>query len=193
MAGSVMPPRRMAAILLLAACAIAASAALGGAAGASTASAPSKHVTGTAIGASGTGALPRGTHVRSSFSGFRAFANRSTGFAITELRQGTYPVSTADGGRTWRTAGPALHLSAAQAPLVVDQAGVAGARTWFAWCAACNTVIDATSDSGAHWWRTFMPGNVLSVAGAHNHLTAIVQDAGVWTYRSSDGRRWTRS
>jgi hypothetical protein len=40
---------------------------------------------------------------------------------------------------------------------------VAGPRTFFAWCGACNTVIDVTADAGAHRWQAFMPGEALSV------------------------------
>jgi hypothetical protein len=172
----------------------------GRAAGASSSS-PPKHIVGAPISPSGAGELRPGTRVGASFTGVRVFANRLGGFAITNLAQAggaTYPVATADGGRTWRTAGPALHLPAAQAPLVVDQAGIAGARTWAAWCAGCNTVIDATSDGGRHWWRAFMPGPVLSVVGgpsARNGLRAIVggraRDGRAWVYASRDGRRWT--
>ena len=196
-------PRRLAASLFLPTLAVIAVAAVSSvrAATASSISPPPKHVVGARIRPSATGELRPGTPVRTTFTGVRVFANRTSGFAITDLRHAgdaTYPVATADGGRTWRTVGPALHLPAAQAPLVVDQAGVAGPRTWFAWCAACNTVIDATSDGGRRWWRVFMPGPVLSVVGgpsARNGVSAIVaggaRGARVWVYASRDGRRWT--
>ena len=196
-------PGRLAAILFLPAVAIIAVAALssGRAAGASSASPPPQHVVGALIRPSPAGELRPGTPVHATFTGVRVFADRSSGFAITDLGQSgaaTYPVATADGGRTWRTVGPALHLPAAQAPLVVDQAGIAGSRTWFAWCAACNAVIDATSDGGRRWWRAFMPGTVLAVVGgtsARNGLSATVARGArrkrVWVYTSRDGRRWT--
>jgi hypothetical protein len=134
------------------------------------------------------------------------FADRRRGFAITELAHesgGTYPVATADGGQRWRTDGPVLHVPAAQGPLAVDQAGVAGPRTYFAWCGACNTVIDITPDAGQHWWQTFMPGNVLAVrgdTGPRRGVTAIIEGptgasngrgASLWLYRSTGGRRWS--
>jgi hypothetical protein len=196
-------PGRPAVISFLSALAIIAVAALssGHAAGASSTGPPPKHLAGAGIRPSAAGELRPGTRVVATFTGVRLFANRRTGFAVTDLQyagNATYPLATANGGRTWRTAGPALHLPAAQAPLAVDQAGVAGSRTWFAWCAACNTVIDATSDGGRRWWRTFMPGNVLSVVGgpsARNGLSAVVEGgargARVWVYTSRDGRRWT--
>jgi len=134
------------------------------------------------------------------------FANHRVGFAITDLPQagdGTYPVATSDSGKTWRTDGPVLHVPAAQGPVAVGQAGVLGPKIYFAWCGACNMVIDATPDAGKHWWQTFMPGNVLAVIGGTDPragLTAIVEGptsapngrgASLWAYLSTDGRRWT--
>jgi hypothetical protein len=75
--------------------------------------------------------LRPGTLASSGFTGIRVFANRRAGFAITNLPQaayGTYPVATADGGMTWRTDGPVLHIPAAQGGIAVGQPGVAGAR-----------------------------------------------------------------
>lgn len=134
------------------------------------------------------------------------FANRRVGFAITDLPQaadGTYPVATSNGGRTWRTDGPVLHVPAAQGPIAVGQAGVLGPKIYFAWCGACNMVIDVTPDAGKHWWQTFMPGDVLAVIGGTDPragLTAIVEGptsapngrgASLWAYLSTDGRSWT--
>ena len=168
--------------------------------------APPKVVTARSLRPSAPGGLGPGTAVSSGFTGVRVFANPRVGFAITELPragEGTYPVRTADGGKTWRTDGPVLHVPAAQGPLAVDQAGVLGPRTYFAWCGACNTVIDDTPDAGMHWWQTFMPGDVLAVLGgtnARSGLTAIVdgtrstrnaRGAWLWVYSSPDGRRWT--
>ena len=144
-----------------------------------------------------------------SFSALRVFANARDGFALSDLSQkglggpGTYPVVTSDGGRTWRTAGPVLHIPAAQGAGAVGQPGMVGARILFAWCGACNGVIDTSSDAGRHWWQTFLPGLVLSVLGgssAQAGLEAIVEGptpnpdgrgASLWTYFSTDGRRWT--
>jgi hypothetical protein len=143
--------------------------------------------------------------VGSNFSGVRVFANRRVGFALSDIPPqggGTYPVATADGGRTWRTDGPVLHVPAAQGPLAVDQAGVVGPRIYFAWCGACNMVIDVTPDAGRHWWQVFMPGEVLAVLGGSRGragLTAIVagptsapngRGASFWVYRTADGHRW---
>jgi hypothetical protein len=173
---------------------------------ASARAAPPKTVAARRLQPSAPGGLRRGTAVSSAFIGIRVFADRRRGFAITDLPHasgGTYPVATADGGRTWRTDGPVLHVPAAQGPLAVDQAGLAGRRIYFAWCGACNTVIDVTPDAGGHLWQTFMPGNVLAVlsdANARAGLTAIVagpngapngRGASLWVYQSADGRRWS--
>ena len=78
-----------------------------------------------------------------------------------------------------------------------------GPRSYFAWCGACNMVIDVTPDTGKHWWQTFMPGQMLAVLGgsdAHAGLTAIIegptsapngQGSSLWVYVSTNGRRWT--
>ncbi len=157
--------------------------------------------------AAGAAGLPPGTRVSSSFAAIRVFANRRDGFAILTLnaaRDGTYPVATSDGGKAWRTVGPVLHIPAAQGAIAVGQAGIAGPRIFFAWCGACNTVIDATPDAGQHWWQAFMPGNVLSLVGSPDGapLTAIIEGptsaadgrgASLWVYISTNGRRWTYS
>jgi hypothetical protein len=110
-----------------------------------------------------------GSRVPPSFSAIRVFANAQDGFAVPDLPQkglggpGSYPVMTSDGGRSWRTAGPVLHIPAAQGAIAVGQPGMVGARILFAWCGSCNSVIDTSSDAGRHWWQTFLPGQVLSV------------------------------
>ena len=167
--------------------------------------APSTRIVAQPLRAAAAGLRP-GTGVSPRFLGVRVFANRRDGFAITDLPQagdGTYPVSTTDGGQTWRTDGPVLHIPAAQGPSAVDQAGVAGARTYFAWCGACNLIIDITADAGEHWWRAVMPGQVLAVIGSADPragLTAIIagptpaasgRGASLWVYTSPDGLRWT--
>ena len=143
-----------------------------------------------------------------SFIGIRVFADRRTGFAITNILKagdGTYPVATTNAGNTWRTDGPVLHIPAAQGAIAVGQAGVAGTRIEFAWCGACNNVIDITPDAGKHWWQANMPGQVLSVVGSPNArdgLIAIVEGptaaadgrrASLWVYASSTGLRWAYS
>jgi hypothetical protein len=167
---------------------------------------PPKSVTARRLRPSAPGGLRPGTPVSPGFTGVRAFANRRVGFGITDLPQagdGTYPVATSDSGKTWRTDGPVLHIPAAQGPVAVGQTGVLGPKIYFAWCGACNMVIDVTPDAGKHWWRTFMPGLVLAVIGgadARAGLTAIIEGptnsptgrgASLWAYLSTDGHRWS--
>lgn len=167
---------------------------------------PPKTVTARRLRPSAPTGLRPGTPVGSGFTGVRVFANRHVGFATTNLPQaggGTYPVATSDSGRRWRTDGPVLHIPAAQGSVAIGQAGVLGPKIYFAWCGACNTVIDVTPDAGKHWWQTFMPGNVLAVIGGSDPragLTAIIEGptsasngrgASLWDYLSTNGRRWT--
>jgi hypothetical protein len=167
---------------------------------------PPKTLIGGRATPAGPGGLRPGTIVSPDFTGVRVFANRRDGFAISDLPQagdGTYPLATSNGGKTWRTDGPVLHIPAAQGALGVGEAGVLGPGFYFAWCGACNTVIDVTPDAGQHWWRTFMPGDVLGVLSGTDKregLSAIVEGppntatrhgVPLWMYLSTDGRRWT--
>jgi len=150
--------------------------------------------------------LRPGTRVSSHFGGERVFANRHEGFAVGAIPVGsaeTYPLSTTDGGKTWRTAGPILYVPAAQAPLAVGQVGMITSRLWYT-CCRFDTVVDVTPDAGTHWWQAFLPGEVLSVYGMPSTcgrgLVALVQPytkphqaaAPIWAYASAHGRRWTR-
>ncbi len=112
-----------------------------------------------------------------------------------------YPLTTTDGGKAWRIAGPVANVPAAQGGVAVAQAGVVNARTWFMCCGG-NTVVDVTTDAGKHWWQAFLPAEVINVfAGDNPHarLVAIVRAYStpghihhrLWAYTSLDGRRWT--
>jgi hypothetical protein len=140
------------------------------------------------------------------------FADSRHGFALaTTVRLGgqTYPAATTKGGRIWRVDGPIFHIPAAQGALGVGQPGLAGPHAYFAWGGGENSVIDMTVDGGRHWWRTFMPGTVLSVIagqvseqiGAPDGQSATVlvegptadpsgRGASIWAYTTRDGHHW---
>jgi hypothetical protein len=123
------------------------------------------------------GTLRPGTPVRSADLGARAFPNARDGFALANVVDAQYPAATVDGGRTWRTDGPALHLNAAQAPLAVLYGGAANAHTFFAF--GGGQVVDATGDAGKHWWRAFLGGGVIAVVPRPGGgLLAIAQNPG---------------
>jgi hypothetical protein len=144
------------------------------------------------------GSARPGTIVRQRRLSRRVFADARHGFALASLPQAQYPAATTDGGKVWRIDGPALHVNAAQAPLVVLQVGVASRRTYFAWGGpGGGQVVDATSDGGRHWWRAILGEAVLAVvAGADGRLVAVTQVAGAagastLVYVSKDGgRHW---
>jgi len=146
------------------------------------------------------GALRPGTVVAARRLGVRAFAAAQHGFALANTSQAQYPAATSNGGGLWRIDGPPLHLNAAQAPLVVLQAGVANSCTFFAWGGpGGGQVVDATSDGGRHWWRAVLGEVVLAVvAGPRSRLTAVSQStaasgtsAVTSVYVSADGgRHW---
>lgn len=151
---------------------------------------------------SASGYLRPGTRVSNRFAGTRVFANPRDGFAIgtpPRATGDTYPLATLDGGKTWRTAGPVLHIPAAQAAVDVTEAGTGGPHVWYAWGQGI-TVVDVTPDAGKHWWQAFFPGMVLTVyaeQGQCNRLIALIQpftkrkQPPLWTYASANGRHWT--
>src|SRR5437764_6497034 len=71
------------------------------------------------------GTLAQGTLVSSATLGQRVFTDALNGFALANTGGAQYPAATSDGGVTWRTDGPALHVNAAQAPLAVTNIGAA--------------------------------------------------------------------
>jgi hypothetical protein len=141
------------------------------------------------------GTLARGTRVSAgAVSQQRVFLGAAHGFALANVDQADYPVETADGGKTWRTSGPAVHLDAAQAPLAVTDSGAVTLHTFFACCDA--QVVDATGDGGKHWWRAFLGDIVIAVRGRPSgELIAFAQaatsstgsQAATWVYVSRDG------
>jgi hypothetical protein len=144
-----------------------------------------------------TGTLKPGSLVKSADLGLRVFPNAKHGFALADVGQAQYPAATVDGGKIWRTDGPALHLNAAQAPLVVQEVGAANQRTFFAW--GGGQVVDVTSDAGKHWYRAILGDVVMAVVSpANGQLVAFAQTATgsgstavTWVYVSKDGgRQW---
>ena len=139
-----------------------------------------------------------GTRVRSADLGTRVFADSRHGFALASIADGQFPAATADGGKTWRVNGPVLHENAAQAPLAVDEVGIANRHTYFAF--GGGQVVDVTRDAGKHWFRAVLGDVVLGVAApADGRLIAFTQvaagsDAPTLVYVSRDGgRHWRRT
>jgi hypothetical protein len=121
--------------------------------------------------------LKPGTAVRSSVLEQRVFVNARNGFALANTDGAQYPAATTNGGQTWKTNGPALHLDAAQAPLVVTNIGAANKHTVFAF--GGGQVVDATGDGGKHWWQANLGGVVLAaVPRLGGGLIAISQNPG---------------
>jgi hypothetical protein len=122
------------------------------------------------------GTVRPGTRVRSATLGQRVFVNGRRGFALANFGGAQYPAATVDGGRTWKTNGPALHLNAAQAPLSVVDVGASNARTFYAF--GGGQVVDVTSNGGRTWWRAFLGDVVLAVVPRlSGGLTAVAQNS----------------
>jgi hypothetical protein len=159
--------RRVVSILVVGATALGAGASVAAAAG------PQQTVNGTLISRPANTLAPGSTVNASKIFGNRVFTDAKHGFALVQSGQAQYPAATTDGGKTWKTDGPALHLNAAQAPLAVVDIGSAGPKTIFAW--GTGQVIDTTSDGGAHWYRaTFNGLPVAVVRNPQGHLVAFV-------------------
>jgi hypothetical protein len=140
------------------------------------------------------GTVAPGKLVHRSNLGQRVFVNAHDGFALAAVREAQYPAQTTDGGATWKTFGPALHVNAAQAPLAVTSVGASNAHTVYFYGA--GQAIDVTSDGGKTWWRTLCPELSLAVVpGVSGRLVWITQNAPTggaaltWPYESSDGGR----
>jgi hypothetical protein len=153
---------------------------------------PPKTVTGSLI-TRRKGTLATGSSVRAAaVSGQRVFTDAKHGFALASVRSAQYAVATANGGKTWKTYGPALHLNAAQAPLSVSFIGAVSRKTVFAW--GGGQVIDATNDGGKHWYSAlFTTGSPVAVVrDIQGHITAFVgspSGGSTSRYVSKDGGR----
>jgi hypothetical protein len=118
--------------------------------------------------------LAPGAVVKSSQLGTRTFPTSHDGFALATINSAQYPAETTDGGATWHTDGPALHIAAAQAPLSVTDSGAISAKTEYAY--GGGEVVDVTSDSGKTWWSALLGDLVAAVVpGANGRLVAFVQ------------------
>lgn len=146
------------------------------------------------------GTLRPGTHVSHADLGPREFPNPHVGFSLASVGQAQYPAETVNGGQTWRTNGPALHLNAAQAPLSVVFTGASNAHTFYAF--GGGQVVDATGDGGRHWWRAFLGDAPIAVVPRlGGGLVAFTQDANstgsggvTLVYVSTDGgHHWHHS
>lgn len=147
--------------------------AVGSGASVAAAASPQQTVTGKLISQPSDTLAPGATVSASKIFGHRVFNDAKHGFALVDTGQAQYPAATVDGGRTWKTDGPALHLNAAQAPLAVIYIGIAGQKTIFAW--GTGQVIDTTSDGGKHWYRSLFFGlPVAVVRNPQGHLVAFV-------------------
>jgi hypothetical protein len=142
------------------------------------------------------GTLKPDSLVSSSALGQRVFIDAKHGFALANAGQAQYAAATTDGGKTWRTDGPALHIDAAQAPLSVTSIGLATVKTVYAY--GSGQVVDITGDGGKHWYGALFNGLVMAVVRrSGGHLVAFVDASpkasatgGVtWQYVSKNGGR----
>jgi photosystem II stability/assembly factor-like uncharacterized protein len=135
-----------------------------------------------------------GSVVPSKDLGERVFVNNLDGFALAAATQSQAAAATTNGGKTWKLISPALHLDAAQAPLVVSELGAASRKTIFAY--GGGQAVDVTTNGGATWYRALFQGLVESMASnVQGHLVVFEQlqsGSPVREYVSKNGgRTWT--
>ena len=166
------------------------------AAGSGIAAVTPQHTVKASLIARRPGTLKPGSTVGATTLGQRVFIDAKHGFALASAGQAQYPAATTNGGASWRTDGPALHIDAAQAPLSVTDLGVANLKTIYAY--GSGQVIDTTGDGGKHWYGALFNGLVMAVVrGSNGRLVAFVDgsagSSGVtWQYISKNGgRTWT--
>jgi hypothetical protein len=123
--------------------------------------------------------------------GIRVFVSSKVGWELAAGKSAQYAAVTTDGGKTWRTASPALHINAAQAPLAVTQIGATSAKVAYAF--GSGQVADVTSDGGKHWYGALFNGTVMAVVpGIGKQLVAFVDGGSptsgpTWQYTSANG------
>ena len=107
-------------------------------------------------------------------AGNRVFVDATHGFAFVAGVQAQYMGATSDGGKTWKTISPALHIDAAQAPLAVTAIGAVNTKTSYAYG---SQAADVTTNGGKTWLGALFQGLVEAVVpGLNGHLVAYVQD-----------------
>ncbi|MFZ0043469.1 MAG: hypothetical protein WAK93_19325 [Solirubrobacteraceae bacterium] len=182
----------LASVMVLGACAA-------GGAGASTvavAAGPQKTVTGSVIRRPSHTLAPGSTVSAKTIFGHRVFTSATNGVALVDTGQAQYPAASTNGGKTWKTNGPALHLNAAQAPLAVVDIGASNRNVIYAW--GTGQVIDTTSNGGKQWYRSVFQGlPVAVVTDPQGHLVAFIDGSGTGSHGASyqyvsknGGRTW---
>ncbi len=103
-----------------------------------------------------------------------------------------YPIRSSDHGATWTTAGSYLATSGA-AGANVTAVKVFSWRIVIAYSLGAN-VLDVTWDAGRHWYKAWMPGNILSVSALHGVPTPAGSPASMRvTLRTLGHRAVTRT
>jgi hypothetical protein len=134
---------------------------------------PAKTVKGTILKPR-PGTLKQGTKLSgSALNGTRVFVNAKAGWKLAAGKGAQYAAATTNGGKTWRTASPALHINAANAPFAVTQIGAVSPKVAYAF--GSGQVADVTSDAGKHWYVALFQGTVMAVVpGTGKQLVAFV-------------------
>ncbi len=118
---------------------------------------------------------------------------------------GQYPIRRNDHGTRWKIAGPYLAITGA-AGANVNSITVFTSRIVIAYSKGAN-VLDVTWDAGRHWFKAWMPGNIISVSSPSTpngssgtrgspasmwvHVRSLGHPTSVYYYSShTSGRIW---
>lgn len=152
---------------------------------------PQKTVTGSLIrGLHGT--LGVGSQIPNhQINARRTYFGNSWAVTLGHDRQGAvYPVQTGNGGRRWRTVGPALWVPAADAPNAVNTVTAATRSLQYAYGGG-GQVVDVTRDGGPQWRRATFDGTVLAVSPGirKNELVAFINNGAgtTWQFVTRNG------
>jgi photosystem II stability/assembly factor-like uncharacterized protein len=129
--------------------------------------------------------------------GQEVFVDHLHGYGLAFIQSQTYPVTTADGGTTWRVDGPIFYVAAADADEYVDQISAPSPQTVLVWGPNSANVVDVTTDGGDSWWAANLGPGVLGMGEAEtvpDKLWAVVADPTARFFTSTDGgRTWSSS
>jgi BNR/Asp-box repeat protein len=129
--------------------------------------------------------------------GQEVFVDHLHGYGLAFIQSQTYPVTTADGGITWRVDGPIFYVAAADADQYVDQITAPSAQTILVWGPSSANVVDVTTDAGLTWWSANLGPGVLGMGETEttpDRLWAVVADPIARFFISADGgRTWSFS
>jgi hypothetical protein len=125
--------------------------------------------------------------------GQEVFVSPQKGYGLAFVQSQTYPVTTADGGISWRVDGPIFYVAAADADAYVDQISAPSPQTVLVWGPDSANTVDVTTDGGDRWRSADLGPGVLGMGETiTGKLWAVVADPSARFFLSTNGgRTWS--